>query len=180
MNKKVLTLLFPGFEEIEFVAPVDILRRAGVEVTVASITEQKLVTGRSNITIQADTTISAVSPETYDLLFLPGGPGVKSLRNNPALIQLIKNFRASGKYISAICAAPTLLKDAGILGDCKFTAHFTVKQELQQALTAEKVVEDKKIITSRGAGTAVELGLHLVKVLCGNDVSSKIAEAIMV
>jgi len=182
MKTRVLTVLFPGFEEIEFVAPVDIMRRAEIEVKIVSLTNNKIVVGRSNIAIQADELISEprISPQDFNLLFIPGGPGVKEARKNEQLIQLVADFGKAGKYVAAICAAPTILSDAGLLKNRKFTAHFSVQKELATALFDEKVVCDGNVITSRGAGTAVDLGLFIVKVLCGEQKSAEIARAIMV
>ncbi|MGB9602590.1 MAG: DJ-1 family glyoxalase III [Verrucomicrobiia bacterium] len=180
MKTRVLTVLFPGFEEIEFVAPVDIMRRAGIEVTIVSLTDQKPVVGRSNIVIQAEKLIDEINPDDYGLLFIPGGPGVKEARKNAQLVKLAERFGKSGKFVAAICAAPTILSDAGLLAGRKFTSHFSVQHELPQTLLNEKVVQDSNIITSRGAGTAVELGLRIVKLLCGKEKSDEIARAIMV
>lgn len=180
MSVKVLTVVFDGFEEIEFTAPVDIMRRAGIEVTVASISDKRPVTGRSNITIQAEKLLKEINPDEFDFLFIPGGPGVKEARKKPELLRLVENFKKADKFISAICAAPLILSDAGALKGRRFTAHFSARNELPDALMNEKVVQDGKIITSRGAGTAVELGLHIVKTLCGEQKASEIASAIMI
>src|SRR5471032_229334 len=114
MKKRVLCLLFPGFEEIETVAPVDLLRRAGVEVIVASLTGEKLVTGRCNITIQADAALDDVADQEFDLLLIPGGPGIKEVRADGRVAKLAQASARSGKPVAAICAAPTVLKDAGL------------------------------------------------------------------
>jgi len=179
MEKKVLTIIFPDFEEIEFVAPVDIMRRAGIKVVIASLNNEKLVTGRSNLTIQAETGIDGVEADGFDLFFLPGGPGVRDIRKNEKLIGLVRKFSGSGKYVAAICAAPLVFHDAGILNGIQHTAHFSTYNELTSAIKDKKVVEDKKVITSQGAGTAIELGLHIVKVLCGEEKSREVAKAIM-
>lgn len=179
MEKKVLTVIFPGFEEIEFVAPVDIMRRANIKVVISSLNNEKLVTGRSDLTIQAEVGIDEIDPNEFDLFFLPGGPGVRNIRKNSKLTNLIKKFFDSGKYVAAICAAPLVFHDAGILNNVQHTAHFSTYNELTNAIKDKKVVEDKKIITSQGAGTAIDLGLHIVKVLCGEEKSHEIAKAIM-
>ena len=176
---RILTIIFPDFEEIEFAAPVDIIRRAGLDVTVASLTDNKLVVGRSGIKVEADKTIKEVNSNDFDLLFIPGGPGTKAARKNADFIKFVVKFAQTGKYVSAICAAPLILSDAGLLKNRKFTAHFTTKPELPNSLTDQKVVQDGKIITSQGAGTAIELGLHIVKVLCGEQMAQEIAKAIM-
>jgi 4-methyl-5(b-hydroxyethyl)-thiazole monophosphate biosynthesis len=179
MPKKVLCLLAPGFEEIETMAPVDLLRRAGAQVTLASVTGDKLVTGRSNITVQADAKLHEVAAQEFDLLLIPGGPGVKTLRSDGRPANLAKAFAQGGKLVAAICAAPTVLADAGLLAGRRFTAHFSVHNEVPQALAAERVVEDGNIITSRGAGTAVDFGLALVRRLFGDAAAREVAKAIM-
>lgn len=179
MPKRVLCLLAPGFEEIETIAPIDLLRRAGAEVVVASLNGEKLVTGRCAVTVQADAALAEVMQQNFDLLLIPGGPGVKALRTDGRPAQLAREFAATGKPVAAICAAPTVLADAGLLAGKRFTAHFSVHAELPQALAAERVVEDGMLITSRGAGTAVEFGLALVRLLFGDSTEGEVARAIM-
>lgn len=179
MTKRVICLLMPGFEEIETVTPVDLLRRAGAVVVMASVTGEMAVAGRSNLTLQADTTLERAMSESFDLLLLPGGPGVKALREDGRPAQLAKQFAAADKLIGAICAAPTVLADAGLLAGKRFTAHFSVHQELSDALGSERVVEDGNLITSRGAGTAVDFGLVLVQRLFGEAKAREVSDAIM-
>jgi 4-methyl-5(b-hydroxyethyl)-thiazole monophosphate biosynthesis len=179
MPKKVLCLLAPGFEEIETVAPIDLLRRAGAEVTIASLTGCQLVTGRNNITVQADAALADVAAREFDLLLIPGGPGVKALRMDGRPAQLARAYVQAGKPVAAICAAPTVLADAGLLAGKRFTAHFSVHGELPQALAAERVVEDGNLITSRGAGTAADFGLALVRRLFGEATAQEVAKTIM-
>ncbi len=179
MSKRVLCLLAPGFEEIETVTPIDLLRRAGAEVIVASINGEQSVTGRSQITLRADAALADVANEDFDLLIVPGGPGVKALRADGRPAKLAEAFHRSGKVVAAICAGPTVLKDAHLLENRRFTAHFSVYEELPDALAEERVVRDGEILTSRGAGTAVDFGLALVQALFGAEKSSEVAEAIM-
>ncbi len=178
-TKRVLCLLAPGFEEVETLAPVDLLRRAGAEVVLASITGERLVTGRSKVAVQADASLADVAAEDFDLLLLPGGPGVKALRADGRPARLAAAFVAAQKPVAAICAAPTVLADAGLLGNKRFTAHFTVHAELPGVLGDERVVEDGLLLTSRGAGTALEFGLAVVRRLFGESVSSGVARDIM-
>lgn len=179
MKKRVLCLLAPGFEEIETIAPIDLLRRADAEVVVASVNGEKLVAGRCGVTIQADAKLADVANESFDLLFIPGGPGVKTLREDGRAAQLAKIFAQQGKPVTAICAAPTVLADAGLLAGKRFTAHFSVHSQLPGVLANERVVKDGNIVTSRGAGTAVEFGLALVRELFGEAKAQEIAQAIM-
>ena len=179
MNKRVLCILAPGFEEIEAVTPVDLLRRAGAEVVLASLSGEKRVAGRCFMLLETETSLEDVMSEDFDVLLLPGGPGVKVLREDGRPAQLARQFADAGKVVAAICAAPTVLEDAGVLADKRYTAHFSVNEELPMALSGKKVVEDDNIITSRGAGTAIDFGLALVKRLYGHDKAKEIAAAIM-
>ena len=173
-----LVLLADGFEEIEALAPVDLLRRAGIEVTVASLNENRHATGRSGITTHADAALSAVQTRDFDLVFLPGGAGVKNLRADARVIEIVRRQHAAGRWLAAICAAPTVLNDAGLLSGRRYTAHFSVAAELPAILATERTVTDGKITTSRGAGTAVEFGLHLVALLCSAEKAAEISKAI--
>ena len=174
----VLTLLADGFEEIETFAPVDLLRRAGVEVTLASLAENRHATGRSGIVAHADVALSAVEGKLFDLLFIPGGPGVKALRVDPRVRAAVENHASAGRWLAAICAAPTVLNDSGLLTGKRFTAHFSVEGELPALIPGERIVTDGRITTSRGAGTAVEFGLHLVALLTSPEKASEVSKAI--
>ena len=180
MAKTILTLLADGFEEIEATAPIDLLRRAEAEVTVASCSDSLDVTGRSNITLRADTLLSHIpEPLAFDLLVLPGGPAVFELRKRPEIIDLIRDFADTGKPIGAICAAPLLLLDAGVItSDSTYTAHGSTEEEIPQLSKSKAVVQDGQIITSRGAGTAVEFGLALIQELFGQEKANEIRASI--
>lgn len=179
MSQRVLCLLFPGFEEIEALTPVDLLRRAGAEVVLASLTGERLVTGRCLVAVQADAALADVAGHPFDLLLIPGGPGVKALRSDGRAAALARTFAQAEKPVAAICAAPAVLADAGLLAGRRYTAHFSIHEELPQALAGERVVEDGLLITSRGAGTALEFGLALVRRLFGVAKAGEVARAIM-
>jgi protein deglycase len=174
----VLVLLADDFEEIEAFAPIDILRRAGVEVTTASLPDNHHVTGRSQITAHTDTTLAKVGRQLFDLLFLPGGAGVKHLRADPRVRECVLQHHQAGRWLAAICAAPTVLNDCGLLEGRRYTAHFSVAAELPAILAGERIVTDGKITTSRGAGTAVEFGLHLVSLLVSRSKADEISKTI--
>lgn len=178
----VLAILAEGFEEIEAITPIDLLRRAGAEVTSAALGETMHVTGKSGITLHADTTLAAVAAagegRSFDCLFLPGGPGVKHLRADPRVRAAVLRQQAAGGWITAICAAPTVLHDAGLLAGRRYTAHFSVAHELTAILAEERVVVDGRIITSRGAGTAVDFGLALITALYGREKSDEVSRSI--
>ncbi len=175
---RVLAILAEGFEEIETVTPIDLLRRAGVEVVTAALTKDIHVVGRSGIVLHADTSLEKLAERNFDCLFLPGGPGVKLMRADRRIAELVSLLHEQGAWMAAICAAPTVLKDAGLLEGRRHTAHFSVKEELPQAELGMKVVVDGRIITSRGAGTSVDFGLSLVEHLCNPAKARDIASAI--
>ena len=174
----VLIILAEGFEEIEAVTPIDILRRAGAEVTIAAAAEGIHVTGRSGLTLHADTTLAAAEGTRFDCVVVPGGPAVGKLRADPRVARLLRTQSESNGWIAAICAAPVVLKDAGVLGGRRHTAHFSVAAELPAALLGERVVADGRVITSRGAGTAVDFGLLLVEKLFTAQRASEVARSI--
>jgi len=173
-----LVILAEGFEELEALAPVDLMRRAEIEVTVVTLSENRHATGRSGITVHGDAALAAVRSRLFDLVFLPGGAGVKNLRADPRVIDLIRQHHAANRWLAAICAAPTVLSDCGLLTGKRYTAHFSVANELPAILAGERIVTDEKITTSRGAGTAVEFGLHLVTLLTSPAKAEEISKAI--
>jgi 4-methyl-5(b-hydroxyethyl)-thiazole monophosphate biosynthesis len=178
MKKTALVVLTDGFEEIEAVCPIDLLRRAEVEVVVASRTGSLNVRGRSGVTFVADSLLEGVGERVFDLIVLPGGPGTDSLRGDERVLALVKAQVDAGRMVGAICAAPTVLLDAGVLRARRVTAHFSVADELPGLLEKERVVVDGAIITSRGAGTSIPFALALVEKLCGYNKALQIAHAI--
>lgn len=177
--KSALFIVGDGVEELEAVAPIDLLRRAGIAVTVASITDRRLVTGRNDIVLQADCLLADVDA-TFDAIVIPGGPGIKAVRAESKVITCIKEQAQSGRLVAAICAAPTVLLDAGLLEDRRYTAHFGVADELPAIMEDAPVVIDGNIVTSRGAGTALDFGLTLVELLCSDSTADDVATSICV
>jgi len=179
MPPRVLCLLVDGFEELETLAPVDVLRRAGAEVVMASLGEGIHVTGRSGVTLHADSKLEDMGDQSFEMLFIPGGPGVKALREDGRPAALAKAFAKANKPVGAICAAPLVLHDAGLLAGKRFTAHSSTYDELPGVLKERRWADDGWLITARGAGVAVEFGLLLVKRLFGEAKAEEIARAIM-
>ncbi len=180
MNPTTLVLVTDGFEEIELVTPVDLLRRAGSIVTLAGIGPGNIKTGRCDMRLAVDCSLEDIDPAGFDLLFLPGGPGVAALRKDGRPARLAAAQAAAGRLVGAICAAPTILFDAGLLQPgTAFTAHFSVADQLPGMRAGEKVLRDGPLITSRGAGTAMDFGLALVASLFGREKRDEIASAIM-
>lgn len=178
--KKVVVFLAPGFEEIEAVTPIDVLRRAEIQVTVAGIRPGP-ITGSHGITIHADTTIDKVRTEEADMVVLPGGlPGSVHLREDAGVKDFVRKMDKAGKYVCAICAAPTVLHAADVIGNRAITSHPAVRQTLAHLNYKEdRVVEDGTLITSRGPGTALEFSLELVKHLKGAETADTIATAML-
>ncbi len=168
--KKVLVALAPGFEEIETVTVVDILRRAGARVVLAG-TEEGLIEGSRGVKIMSDTHVDQVNQDDFDLIVLPGGqPGTTNLQNNARVLAILKNMHQAQKHIAAICAAPMVLQTAGILKDHTVTSHPSVKENLSAMEYSEnRVVVDGNVITSRSPGTALEFAFKLVEILFGRD-----------
>lgn len=176
--KNALVIIFDDFEEIEAIAPVDILRRASVKTTLAAMGKNKSVVGRSKITVEADTLFSTVENETFDAVILSGGAGVHAVAKDSALLNLLKRHFDEKKIVAAICAAPIALENAGILADKKATAHQSVISLLKNTDPRADVVRDANVITSRGAGTAVAFALEIVSALenakCAMDIANSI------
>jgi 4-methyl-5(b-hydroxyethyl)-thiazole monophosphate biosynthesis len=177
MKKKALVILHPGFEEIEAVTPIDLLARAEVHVVKAAIGDHLQVEGRSGITLQATHRLSEVIEEHFDAVILPGGPGIMQIRNHPEFCALLVRQKAAGNLIGCICAAPLLLRDAGLIDGLSYTAHPSTAAELPNA-SLEAVVQDGNIVTSRGAGTATEFALALVRSLTDGATTQTIADSI--
>jgi len=172
-----LLLLVDGFEEIEAVTIIDVLRRAEVAVTTASLAGKR-VRGSHEIVLESDASLDAVSVDDFDALVLPGGPAAKTLREDARAQAVIKRAGAAGKLVAAVCAAPTALEAAGLLSGKRATSY--PGSALPSAhYVEEPVVVDGNIITSRGPGTTMAFALKLVERLSGAGVASKTAERLL-
>ncbi len=179
----VYVFLADGFEEIEALTPVDLLRRAEVDVETVSIySGRKNVTGARNIGVVADITIDDVSLDKADMLVLPGGmPGTVNLLECDALMDLVMSFDAEGKRIAAICAAPArILGSKGILKGKDATCYPGLEDMMEGATPVIKtVVTDKNITTSRGLGTAVDFACELIALLRGKEKADQIRASVV-
>lgn len=181
---RVLACFTKGVEEIEFIAVVDILRRANVEVVLASL-DGEAVIGRSNITIEADAALPEVMDDDWDMVVLPGGmPNAKLLRDDANVRTVVERLKNERKSIAAICAAPTILAAYGITAGMRVTSYPSCQSEMEKLQPSsvyvdESVVKDDFLITSRGPGTAVEFSLNLVAKLCGEIKSEEIRQSIV-
>ncbi|MBD3840466.1 MAG: DJ-1/PfpI family protein [Campylobacterales bacterium] len=169
---KVLVPLAVGFEEIEAVAIIDVMRRAGISVVVSAVKEELIVQGANGIIIKADNHISQVDVDSLDMVVLPGGwGGTDILAVDETVQNILKTMNAQNKLIGAICAAPFALHSAGVLSQ-NYTCYPSVEEKIRtQGYTQDsKVVEDGNILTSRGPGTALCFGLAIVRKLCGEEI----------
>ncbi|PSC68327.1 dihydroxyacetone kinase [Micractinium conductrix] len=176
--KRVLVPVGNGSEEMEAVITIDVLRRAGAEVTVASVEPDLTVTCSRAVKLVADAPISECAAQEWDLIALPGGmPGAERLRDCAALTELVAKQKAAGKLHAAICATPGVaFEPQGILAGKRATSHpaFSGKLSNQEAVE-QRVVVDGTLVTSRGPGTAFEFALALVKELYGEEKMREVA-----
>ena len=182
MEKKVLVPIAVGSEEIEAVCIIDVLRRAGAEVTVASVGEKSVICSRG-IQIIADCLIDDCKDKSYDLIALPGGmPGAEHLRDSQTLVELLKKQKQDGKLYAAICASPVVvLQHHNLLKGLDATCHFSMKKQLENPKKLDqKIVIDKNCITSQGPGTALIFALELVKLLFGEKKANGLKKAMVV
>lgn len=165
---KVAVMLAEGFEEIEALTPVDVLRRAGIECDMVGLVSQQ-VTGSHGITVTADQVFTG-DLSAYDMIVLPGGlPGATNLRDHAGLIEQLQVQSTSGKYIAAICAAPIVLDRAGLLEGKNYTCFPGQEEDIFHGNhQTEVVVVDGRLVTSRGAGTALAFSYQLVDLLGGD------------
>ncbi|MGA1205213.1 MAG: DJ-1 family glyoxalase III [Opitutales bacterium] len=178
MPATALVIIIDRVEELEAIAPIDCLRRAGVRVMVASAGEGLKVTGRNGIGLVADSLLVSCLGQSHDLVVVPGGPGHAQLAENEELLGLLREQHASGKLVASICAGPVVLDKAGVLEGKAFTSFPGTADILPGRDPSRRVVRDGNIITSQGAGTALEFALELVEALCGESVRREISASI--
>ncbi|MBK9161981.1 MAG: DJ-1/PfpI family protein [Nitrosomonadales bacterium] len=167
---RVLVPLAQGCEEIEAVTVIDILRRAGIEVVSAGLDEQPVRASRG-VMLLPDTTLDLALQHSFDMIVLPGGqPGTNNLKADPRIIGLLQQMAQQGKYVAAICAAPSVLATAGLLDGKQATSFPTCLDGFPKVdVQAAAIVEDGKLVTSRGPGTAMDFALILVERLAGKS-----------
>ncbi len=158
----ILVLMAPGFEEIELTAPVDILRRLDIPVTLVGV-QHRQVTGAHGLRMEADMLMVDVDTSLFSGIILPGGPASFTLRDTPGVLHLVREMHAEGKLVAAICAAPVALEAAGVLENRRITCYPSVKGDISSAaaITDEATETDGNIVTGRGPGAALEFGFAL-------------------
>ena len=177
----VLVPLAEGFEEIEAISIIDVVRRSGIEVIMASVDNDGEVRGAHGITIKTDKSIQNISADDIDMIVLPGGwGGTKILSEDKKVQSLLKEMDLKNKQIGAICAAPFALDKAGVLKDA-FTCFPSVEEQIDhKGYDATKnVISDKNILTSRGPATAICFGLEIVKTLLGEEAKHKLKASLL-
>ena len=178
----VYVLLGTGFEEVEAIAPIDLLRRADIAVTTVGV-DGKTISGGHNISIVADITLEEMNPADLDMIVLPGGlGGVASVRASQKAMDMLRYAWVNGKFVAAICAGPTVLADLGIT-DCRVaTCYPGCEAGMGKAKLADNVpcVRDDRLITGTSAGCAVPFGLMLIAALKGQAVADAIAEKFVI
>ena len=178
--KRIWAFLAEGFEEVEALTVVDILRRAKYEVTTVSITEDLFVTSSHNVVIKADKKMTELESELPDVVFLPGGmPGTLYLGAHEGLKNIILNATEAGKIMAAVCAAPSVYGEMGLLKGRKATCYPGFEDKLLGAeYQDEQVVVDGTFVTSQGMGTCIPLGLKLVELLSSEEMAAQIKNSI--
>lgn len=174
--------LADGFEEIEALTVVDVLRRAAVEVKTVSMEDGKAVRGAHDITVTADLMFEEADYEACEMIVLPGGmPGTANLAKHEGLAKQLNAFAQKGKWLAAICAAPTVLGKLSLLKGKRATSFPGTADQLSGAVYSEdRVVRDGKIITSRSPGTAMEFSLELVKLLKDGQTAASLRKSMIV
>jgi protein deglycase len=180
--KKVLIHLADGFEEIEAITPVDVLRRAGCEVVTVSVTGKNEVTSSRGVTVVADTHFVEADYDHADMIVLPGGqPGADNLNKHEGLKKEIQEFYRQGKFVAAICAAPIVLGGLGLLKAKKATCFPGYESRLTGAnVTGNAVEADGNIITGKGPGVALEFSLLLVEKLLGKPKVEELKKSMII
>jgi 4-methyl-5(b-hydroxyethyl)-thiazole monophosphate biosynthesis len=180
--KKIAVHLAEGFEEIEAISIIDVLRRAELDVNVVSVTENLNVTGSHKIKLVADQLFNNVNYDFIDMIILPGGmPGATHLNNHLGLREQILNFYDNKKLLGAICAAPLVFGNLGILKNKKATCYPGFENQLHGAIaTGENIEISDNIITAKGAGVAIDFALKIVELLKGKEFTTKLAQKMIV
>lgn len=182
MQKKVLVPLAEGFEEIEAVSLIDVMRRAGIEVLIRSLDDTLEVTGANGITVKADAPVDGLGENEIDMIVLPGGwGGTNRLAEHEGVQTLLKSMDKNNKPIGAICAAPFALNEAGVLKE-RFTCYPGAEQKIRpEGFEGDRfqVVEDQNVMTSRGPGTSICFGLSIVRKLVGDEAYSQLKAGLL-
>lgn len=176
----IYMFLAEGFEEIEALCPLDLMRRAHLEVTTVGI-GGKYVKGAHGITVEADICDKDYTGADVEMIFLPGGmPGTLNLAASDTVMQAVKDAHAEDLYIAAICAAPSILGDMGILNGKRAVCYPGFEDRLTGAqIPEQKVVLDGKLLTAKGMGAALDMGLEIINIFCGEETANDLRHAVI-
>ena len=174
MSDKICVICSDGVEEMELIVPIDIFRRAGIVSEIISAEATPSVTSAHNVVIVADGMLADVNVDDFGVLVVPGGPS--SFKKQPLRVELVRQFYKKNKLICAICAAPIILHEAGVLDGKKFCCHPCVYDSLKAANRDARVVVDENLITAKGPGVAAEFALEIVRYTKGDPAANKVKE----
>lgn len=181
MNR-ILIFMAEGVEEVEALTVVDLLRRQKCDIDMVTINDSRLVTGSHNIILSADKSITEADIGSYDVLVIPGGlKGTQNLKQEPVVLNTIRDYDAAGKLICAICAGPTVLAAAGITNGHNISSYPGTEGDLNGGIAhpEKEVSVDGNIITSRGLGTAIPFALSIIEYLFGKEASEEMQKKIV-
>ena len=178
---RVLLPLANGFEDVEAIAVVDVLRRGGVEVVTASIHDERIVRSARGIRMEADALFADAKDDSYDAIVLPGGgEGTENLKRSESVAERLRRQRDEERLICAICAAPTVLEHAGVLGKkTEVTCYPTCRDELNRPWVSAPVVADGSVITGQAPGSALLFALVVLQALAGRQVAHDVARGMV-
>jgi len=181
MTKKTIMLFAEGFEEVEALTVVDLLRRAEIGCDMVSLAKTDTVTGSHGIGVRVQGSLDSADLSGYDAILLPGGmPGTKNLAEDERVLKALQSFRAAGKLTAAICAAPTVLAKAKILDGLHAVCYPGMEDQLTGSVGGDgAVVVDGSVITSRGLGTAIPFALAIVEYFSGAEKAEQLAKAVV-
>lgn len=174
---KILMVVTDGFEDIEAVGTLAILRRAQLDVTFAAIDNTHAL-GRYGVNITDLVNLKDVNIDEYDMLIIPGGPEYIAEERNPEFLKMVLNFASHDKYIAAICAGPTILGHLGLLKGKKYTCFTSMNEDFGGTYVDQYAVVDGKFITGRSAAAVIDFGFAIVETLCGKEYAQKVKDSI--
>lgn len=180
-DKAIAVLLAPGFEEIEAITPIDVLRRAGFTVSVAAVGGNNgVIIGAHGIAVGTDCDVSALQADKLHMVVLPGGlPGATNLAANATVTKLVSAVHNQGGWVAALCAAPLALQAAGVLTDHAYTCYPSIEQKIGGKFTGKRVEKDRHVITGCGPGASLEFALELVRSLGKRDTADQLTKGML-
>lgn len=182
-TKRVAVMLGDGFEPVEAIGPVDVLRRGGVEVTTVSVMATRQVTAAQGVAVEADALVGDVALDDFDMIVVPGGTGgVANLAKCQPLLDALKTFAVEDRFIAAICAGPTILADLGLLEGRKATCYPGCQTNFPEGSYQDVrgAVRDSNLITASGPGQALAFGIEILRALKGDEAADEVAQGMLI